>query len=668
MFPWWIRVLFLAFVVFSVWYFARAFALRMALVRKGRPDGRLDRLAYRLLRALVLAITQKPVLRIRWLTGLLHAFIAWGFLVFLTSTLDLMIDLWTGWSLVDHLPAHDLYLSITDLFSLLVSIGVIGLAFRRFVLRPQVLQIPEDRPVLVNEHSKRHPQLHSALVLLLIFSLMLTYQLFEAGRILQGTMQGFLPTGQFWAGLLAPAGAWAGAIEKTFWLLHLVLVFVFLMFIPNSKHLHLLTGPINVFLKREKPYAYVEPMDLENEENEYFGALQAHDLAQKNLFDTFACIECGRCNDFCPAFAAESALSPKWMIVNTRELLLEEKDSLLQEGKGEKPLVGTVLSEEALWACTTCGACMEVCPMDIEHIPMILEMRRGQMQVEGKFPKELTPAMKGLETQGNPWGVWQGERLKWAEGLEVKTARELGEAPFLFWVGCAASFDDRAKKVARAMAQILQAAGIEFAVLGEEEKCSGDPARRTGNEYQFYLLATENIELFRQYKVQKILTICPHCYNTFKNEYPDFGGRFEVVHHSEFLQELLQSGRIQLKKPLGQKVTFHDPCYLGRHNGVYDAPREVILKVQPEELVEMPHSRELSFCCGAGGGRMWMEETGKYKVNQLRTREAQETGAQVVGVACPFCMRMLEDGTREIQAENLQVKDIAELVWEAMQG
>ncbi len=666
MFPWWIRLLFLVFVVYSVWYFARAFGLRLALVRKGRPDGRLDRLAYRVLRALVLAVTQQPVIRIRWLTGLLHAFIAWGFLVFLTSTLDLVIDLWTGWSLVEHLPAHRLYLSITDLFSLLVSVGVIGLAFRRFVLKPQALQIPEDRPVLVNEHSKRHPQLHSALVLLLIFSLMLSYQWFEAGRILQGTMSGFLPVGQFWAAVFTPLASWAQGIEQVFWLVHLVLVFVFLMFIPNSKHLHLITGPINVLLKREKPYGYVEPMDLENEENEYFGALQVHELAQKNLFDPFACIECGRCNDFCPAFAAESALSPKWMIVNTRELLLEEREPLLKEGKGEHPLVGTVLSEDALWACTTCGACMEVCPMDIEHIPMILEMRRGQMQVEGKYPKELTPAMKGLETQGNPWGVWQGERLKWAEGLEVKTAKELGKAPLLFWVGCAASFDDRAKKVARAMAQILQAAGIEFAVLGEEEKCSGDPARRTGNEYQFYLLATENIETFQRYGVQKILTICPHCYNTFKNEYPDFGGTFEVVHHSEFLQELLASGKIQLKKPLGQKVTFHDPCYLGRHNGIFEAPREVILKVQPEELVEMPHSRELSFCCGAGGGRMWMEETGKYKVNQLRTREAQETGAQVVGVACPFCMRMLEDGTREIQAENLQVKDIAELVWEAM--
>ncbi len=668
MFPWWVRLLFFGFVVYSVWYFARSFGLRIALVKRGRPDGRLDHLTKRLLRALYLALSQKPVIRIRWLTGLLHASIVWGFIVFLISTIDLTVALWTGWSLVDHLPGHQVYLSLTDLFSLFVSLGVIGLAYRRFVLRPLALRIPEDRPVIVNEHSRRHPQLHSAIVLLLIFSLMISYQLFEAGRILQGTMGGFLPMGQLWASLLAPVSHAAGAIEKTFWLVHVVLVFVFLMFIPNSKHLHLITGTINVFLKREKPYGYVEPMDLENEENEYFGAVQVQDLPQKNLFDTFACIECGRCNDFCPAFNAVSALSPKWMIVNTRELLLEEKDTLLKEGKGEKPLVGTVLSEDALWACTTCGACMEVCPMDIEHIPMILEMRRGQMQVEGKFPKELTPAMKGLETQGNPWGVWQGERLKWAEGLNVKTAKELGEAPLLFWVGCAASFDDRAKKVARAMVQILQAAGIEFAVLGEEEKCSGDPARRTGNEYQFYLLATENIETFRRYKVRKILTLCPHCYNTFKNEYPDYGADFEVVHHSEFLQELLASGRIQLKKPLGQKVTFHDPCYLGRHNGIYDAPREVILKVQPEDLVEMPHSRELSFCCGAGGGRMWMEETGKYKVNQLRTREAQETGAQVIGVACPFCMRMLEDGTREIQAEDLQVKDLAELVWEAMQG
>lgn len=662
MFTLWEKVVFVAFVLFSIAYFVRSFRYRMALVRVGRSDGRLDHPLRRALRTFAWIFSQRVVTRHRFFAGLMHAFIFWGFFVFSISTLDLTIAAVFPWSLIDHLPGKSGYLTLTDIFSLLVMIGVVVLAIRRFILRPLALWPPEDRPVLVNEHSKQHPQLKSFLVLTLIFLLMVTYDIYAAGRVLQGEWAGFLPMAQLFATIFQPFQSQAAGLTHLFWWLHIAGVYLFLILIPNSKHLHIVTGTINVFLQRQKPYAYLEPMDFENEE--YFGALTLTDLPRKNLFDAFACIECGRCQDACPAFEAGTALSPKWLIVNLRETLLEEAPTLLQGQPGETPLVGSLLTDDALWACTTCGACMEVCPMDIEHIPTILEIRRGQVLAEGKYPKELTPALKGLENQGNPWGVWQGERLQWAEGLEVKILKDVKETPLLFWVGCAASFDDRAKKIARAVAQILMHAGIEFAVLGDEEKCTGDPARRVGNEYLFQMYAQENIELLKRYRVRKILTICPHCYHTFKNEYPDFGGDFEVVHHTQFLQDLLASGKIRVKSGFAQKVTFHDPCYLGRHNGEYAAPREVLQALKPVVYQEMPRNRDRSFCCGAGGGRMWMEETGEKKVNQIRTQEALETGAEVIGTACPFCMRMLEDGTKELGADGVAVKDLAELIWE----
>lgn len=664
MFTIWEKILLIIFVFSSVGYFVFAFRYRIQLVNRGRNDHRLEDIPKRILHTVVWVLSQRVVTRHRFFTGLMHAFIFWGFIVFSISTIDLTVRAIVPWSLVEHLPLKNLYLSMTDIISLLVSIGVVVLFIRRFFMRPQALWPPTDSPVIVNEHSRKSPQAKSFVVLSLIFLLMVTYQVFEAGQIYLNQMSGFLPMGRFWLSILGNTiETNALIVSHIFWWLHLAGVYIFLVLIPNSKHLHIVTGTINVFLRRNKPHAYIERMDFEKEE--YFGALVVTELTRKTLFDTFACIECGRCQDNCPAFEADTALSPKYLVINLREQLIEEGKEILNGEKGNA-VVGKVLTEDALWACTTCGACMEVCPMDIEHIPAIIEMRRGLMLSEGKYPVELTPALKGMETQSNPWGVWQGERSKWAEGLDVKLLKDVKETPLLFWVGCAASFDDRMKKITRTVAEILTRAEIDFAILGDEEKCTGDPARRTGNEYLFQMLAQDVISTLEKYNVKRILTLCPHCYNIFKNEYPDFGGRYEVIHHSTLLENLIREGRIKVKDSIKGVITFHDPCYLGRHNNEYEAPRNVIKALSSGQLKEMPRSKELSFCCGAGGGRMWMEETGKLKVNQIRTKEAVDTGADIVGTACPFCMRMLEDGKNELGESELQVKDIAELLLESM--
>jgi len=663
------RVALLLVIGVSVWIFLSAVILRMRLVKRGKPDGRFDNLFFRFIRAIWLAFSQRVLVRHRPFPGLMHAFVFWGFVVFLISTFNMIVGAFhEGFSLLGSGWVSEVHRFLLDLMAILVSFGVVALGIRRFIFKPDALTYPrKENEVLILKGRARHAQVESFVVLLLIFILMISFILEEGASV---ALEAGHPRGAF-------LGAWFGTIflgsseltlkvlERIGWWVHLVGVFTFLAIIPQSKHFHIFTGIVNVFLKRFKPYGYLETIDLEN--TEVWGATTVEELNQKNLFDTFACIECGRCQDNCPAYLSGLSLSPKWLIVNTRELLLEERKSLLKGEKAQTPLVGNVFTEEALWACTTCGACMEVCPMDIEHIPSILEMRRAQVLMEGKFPKELNPAFRGLESQANPWGIFSGDRMKWAEDLKVVTVEDNPSPDILYWVGCASSFDDRAKKIARSMIKIFEKAGISYAVLGNEEKCSGDPARRTGNEYLFQMLAEENIKTLKKYKFKKIVTHCPHCYSTIKFEYPQFGGEFEVVHHSEFIEDLIKKGKILLKAPVGKKVTFHDPCYLGRHNGIYEQPRNVIKYSTGNSPIEMDRTRERSLCCGAGGGRMWMETRRGQRVNEIRAEEALKTGAEVIGTACPFCMRMLVDGLGAKDPDGkMEVKDIAELVAEAI--
>jgi Fe-S oxidoreductase len=461
-----------------------------------------------------------------------------------------------------------------------------------------------------------------------------------------------------------------GAFQLWWWI-HNLVVLGFLVYIPGSKHLHLIGAPLTVFFTKTTPRGHLKPiLDIENQET--FGASRADQFTWRQLLDAYACTHCGRCDRACPALNTGKPLSPKMIILGIHRHLFSEKDTLLAKGATNAPkaaLIGDLITDDALWSCTTCRACMEVCPVFIEHVDAIVDMRRWLVLTESRFPRQLAQAFVSMENNGNPFMMPRAQRGDWAKPLGVKTMAEVhGDVDILYWVGCAASYDDRNRKVAEAMVKILQAAGVRFAILGKEETCTGDPARRGGNEYLYQLLAQENIKTLNRYKPKLIITTCPHCFNTIKNEYPDFDGHYTVMHHSAYIAHLLTEGRIKLRSAIdGISITFHDPCYLGRYNDIYDAPRDVIRAVSGRPPVEMGRTRSASFCCGAGGARMWMEETIGTRVNQNRAEEAIHTGATVVGTACPYCMSMFVDGLKAKGAgtpDTIVAKDIAELVAE----
>jgi Fe-S oxidoreductase len=442
--------------------------------------------------------------------------------------------------------------------------------------------------------------------------------------------------------------------DRVFLWAHLAFVFAFLWYIPRSKHLHIATAALNVWLARTQARGRLEPLRFDLPEDELrFGVATAADLTRKEVVDAFSCTECGRCQDACPAYATGKILSPKLVIMGVRDELFAQT--------GE-PIVGNGVPEEMIWDCVTCGACVEACPVSIEHIDHILDLRRSRVMVDAEFPAEAEPMLRDVERAANPWGKPQSERAAWAESLGVRVLEPGDVAPeYLYWVGCAASFDERARASAEATAKLLQKAGVDFAILGPREACTGDPARRMGNEYVFQTYAEQNVATLNEQGVIKIVASCPHCFNTLANEYPDFGGAYEVVHHSELLARLVGEGRLTPKAD-AKPITYHDSCYLARHNDVRIEPRELVAAVgQP---VEMKRSGKQTFCCGAGGAHMWMEERGR-PINAERVREAAETGAETLAVACPFCTVMLDDGVRETGAE-LRVADVATLLAESL--
>jgi Fe-S oxidoreductase len=455
------------------------------------------------------------------------------------------------------------------------------------------------------------------------------------------------------------------------WWFHLIWSLAFIAYIPYSKLFHVFTAPINIFFQTLQPKGVLNRMDFEVDDMDHFGASQINHFSWKELMDLDACTECGRCSEVCPATTTQKALSPMKMILDLQDNLIQYGPTYAKKN-GESPeitkkMVGESVLDDELWGCTTCLACQQACPVYIEHIPKIIEMRRHLVLEETRFPTELTTTFRNLENNGNPWGIAIEDREKWTEGLEVPKIREVNkEVDFLYWVGCAGAYDARSQKVSRALIQILNAAGVSYAILGKEETCNGDPARRSGNEYLFDMLAQQNMETLNRYKFKKILTTCPHCFHTLAHEYPQFGSNYQVVHHADLLNELIQSGRIKLSKPINQKITYHDSCYLGRHHGIYDSPREVLSALPGVELEEMPRNRENGFCCGAGGGRMWMEEN-QPKVNHNRIEEAARLNPDLVSSACPFCSTMLSDAINETKRnESMENKDIVLLVLEAM--
>ena len=468
------------------------------------------------------------------------------------------------------------------------------------------------------------------------------------------------------------------AIYEWSWWLHLGDLLFFGNYLPYSKHFHIIVSIPNIFFMNLQPMGRLATVDLENTER--FGASRVEDLTWKQMLDGYTCTECGRCRVVCPTALTGKPLDPKIFIGDVRDAVYEATPGILTETSGprkrrerrsaRRDLIGGWISEDTIWACTMCGFCTTACPVFIiPAVDKIAEMRRYLVLDKAEFPKEVQNAFRGMETNGNPWNISSATRADWAKDLPVATMGEAGdkEIEVLFWVGCAGSYEDRAKRVSKALVEILDAAGVSFAILGNEETCTGDSARRMGNEYLFQMLAQQNVETLNGYKVRKIVTNCPHCMNCLKNEYGDFGGHYEVVHGSQLVSDLIQAGRVKMGTEIPESITFHDPCYLGRYNGVYDAPRDILRAIPGLRLTELPRSREKGLCCGAGGGRMWMEEKLGTRINQERMREIADTGASSVGVSCPFCMVMIGNAKDEIGVAT-QPFDVLELARRSMVG
>jgi Fe-S oxidoreductase len=570
----------------------------------------------------------------RLVPGLMHAFIFWGFLVLLPTILMAAIAAVDPTAELPWLSRQTWFGWLVDLFVVLVLAGVATAVVIRKVVRPARF---------------RGSHLGEAdFILLLIAGVVATLLCWHAAAHAAGLNDHAGPLSD----LLARAFPRHGHGERVFVWTHLSLVFGFLWYVPRSKHLHIATAPLGVWLARTRARGRLEPLRFDAPEEELrFGVATIADLTRKEIVDAFSCTECGRCQDACPAHATGKLLSPKLVIMGVRDQLLADRGG---------PIVGDGVPEEMIWDCVTCGACVEACPVSIEHVDHIVDLRRSRVMVDAAFPAEAEAMLRDVERAANPWGRPQTERASWTEGLDVRVL-EPGDPPpeWLYWVGCAAAFDERARASAIATAKLLTKAGVDFAILGPREACTGDPARRLGNEYVFQGYAEQNVATLNEARVTKIVASCPHCFNTLANEYGDFGGSYEVVHHSELLARLVEEGRLEPVAGAGT-VTYHDSCYLARHNDVLAPPRQLLGAIgQP---VEMERHGRKTFCCGAGGAHMWLEERGT-PINAERVREAAATGAATLAVACPFCTVMLDDGVRETGAQ-LRVADVATLLAE----
>ena len=586
-------------------------------------------------------IGQRKLLQ-RLLPGLMHAAIFWGFLVLFPTILIAMIGAVDAHATLPWLGAQGWYALLVDVFALMVLAGVITAFVIRKVQRPARFK---------GSHLRE-----ADLILALIGGIVVSLLMWHASQIalrLNDYPAGWAPISNALSHIVGPV---APVLERVAVWAHVLIILSFLVYLPYSKHLHILVAAINVYFGRTRQRGRLEPIDFEVPEQDVrFGTARAPDMTWKQMLDTVSCTECGRCQDVCPAYATGKALSPKLLIMAMRDNLLSGAST---------PIVPNAVTDDIVWDCVTCGACVRECPVNIEHIDHIIDLRRNLVMVESRFPEEAGAMLRDVDRTSNPWGKPQADRMQWAEGLGVRVLQAGEVAPeVLFWVGCAPAFDERARKAAVSTAKLMQEAGVDFAVLGPREACTGDPARRMGDEYTFQRLAGENVATLNRAGVKKIVTTCPHCFNSIGNEYPDFGGRYEVVHHTEFLAELVREGRLT-PAPSDRTITYHDSCYLARHNDIRSEPRELVAAVG--KPVEMPRNRERTFCCGAGGARMWMEERRGRPINQERVREAVATGAETLAVACPFCTVMLDDGVRETGA-NLQVFDLATLLHEAVE-
>ncbi|WCF09283.1 heterodisulfide reductase-related iron-sulfur binding cluster [Paenibacillus thiaminolyticus] len=704
-------VLFLAVTGLGVYAFARAVIHRYMYVKLGQPvdwDGR----AKRNLRDFAVQVFGQTKLLKDRKSGLMHIVIFYGFIILQVGALDIIYKGLSGRPL--PIPGYEAFVLLQEVTVTLVLIAMGYAAYRRYGERLDRL--------------KRGWK--PSIVVFFIFSLMLSVLLtmsFE--RLLEGNdFSLYAPIASLIAMPLAGLSQTAAEVlYMVCWWAHLLILLAFLVYVPQSKHFHLLSAPVNLLLRRTDPVGRLRKLDLEDEEAESFGTGKVEDFTQKQLLDLYACVECGRCTNVCPAAGTGKWLSPMHMIVKLRDHLTEKGAAVTSRSPwipsfvfstngthgmradgldlgewqgegvtdigptmraqaaswqtagdrppGELELIGDVMSEAEIWACTTCRNCEDQCPVGNEHVDKIVDMRRYLVLTQGSMPHDGQRALQNIERQGNPWGISRSDRVKWVrevdpEGmLHVPTVKENPEFDILLFVGSMGSYDNRSRKVTRSLVRLMNEAGVNFAILGNEEKNSGDTPRRMGNEFLFQQLCEENIATFQKYNVRKIVTACPHTYNTLKNEYPEFGLEAEVLHHSELLDELVRTGKLVPRHEVEERITYHDSCYLGRYNGVYEQPRNVLRAIRGVTLLEMERSRENGMCCGAGGGMMWMEETAGKRVNLARTEQALAAKPTVISSACPYCLTMMEDGTKLLEAEEaVQTRDIAEILELAVFG
>jgi len=550
------------------------------------------------------------------------------------------------------------YSVVVDAFGILVLIGVILVIIRRYVQKPDRLDNTTEDLV----------------ALILICLVVVTGFIVEGFRIAATELK-TTPAWALWSPggfILAQAfsGLSQGALltwHRIMWWSHMVIGFGAIAYVSLywNKLWHIIVSPLNVFLRSLESKGALIPIDLETAET--FGVGKIEDFTWKQLMDVDACTRCGRCQDVCPAYISGKPLSPKKMTQDIKAHWLEKANSEKGNPRGSsRALIGDVVTEDELWACTTCRACQEVCPVYVEHIDKAIDLRRNLVLEQAVIPETAQGALRSIEDRGHPWRGTTLVRTDWAQGLDIKILAEDSDIDILYWVGCTEALEDRSMKIAQAMGKLLKLAGVKFGILGTEESCCGEPARRLGNEYLFQMQAQKNIELLKSYNVNKIVTACPHCYNTIKNEYPQFGGEFEVIHHTEFIASLLEEGKLRIIKGNSGVITYHDSCYLGRYNDIYKPPRQILNNMPDVTVVEMERNRERSFCCGGGGGRMWLEEKVGKRISEMRIEQVIEAKAQIIATACPFCLQMFDDAIKaKAVEESLKVMDIAELVAES---
>ncbi len=646
--PYTAQVLLYAGALAAAGIFAYGVWQRIQLWRQGGPEPRFDHPGERLRRVAMHALGQARTLSQAY-PGIMHAIMFWGFLALFMGTVLATVDFDITLPLLRYkLLRGDFYLFyevVLDLFGLAFVIGLGMAAHRRFVVRPHRIE----------------PTTRFANVLALLFLINLTGFIIEACRlaVTKPDWGPWSPVGYALGQGLVAAGMAEGGLRSLHlftWLFHAVIALAFIAAIPYSYFVHLITTPLNVFFSKLGPPGVIT--EIANiEATETLGVSKLQEFSWKRRLDFDACVECGRCEAACPAYLAGTKLNPKQIIVKLRRHM---------HGELPGPIHGALIDPDELWSCTTCMACVQECPAFIDIVDTIIDLRRYLALAEGALPSTAPQSLQNIQRAGNPWGLPPADRLKWAEGLDVPVLEEGKEVEYLYWVGCSASYDRRNQSIARSVVKILKAAGVSFAVM-REERCHGEVARRLGEEYLYQTVQQENIENLNRYRFRRVITHCPHCFNTLKNEFPQFGGDYEVLHHSVVIQRLIDEGRVKPTKPVDQAVAFHDSCYLGRYNGIFEAPREVARRVPGLRLVELPRNRARGLCCGGGGGHMWMEVRSEKRVNIIRVEEALQSGAGAVATACPFCLAMIDLGRKVKGAEEtLAVKDVSELVAESL--